>query len=194
VTRSARGRLALAVVLAAAAGASCDRSPDRQVVQPSPAPVSSAAPSPPAPTTSAAAPRSPTPAAGTRVVVAADIACDPDHRAYAGGLGTDRECRQRATAQLTAQLRPAAVLLPGDLQYERGHLADFRASWARSWGRFDEISYPAPGNHEYGMGVAPGYFDYFGDRAGPRGKGYYSADIGGWHVVALNSNCERVGG
>jgi len=192
VTPPARGRLAaLAVLLCAVAMSSCDRSPGRREVRPSavsPAATSAATPTTPAPTSS------PTPAGGTRVVVAADIACDPDHRAYAGGAGTERECRQRATAQLAARLRPAAVLLPGDLQYERGHLADFRATWARSWGRFDEISYPAPGNHEYGTGVAPGYFEYFGERAGPRGKGYYSAEIGGWHVVALNSNCELVGG
>src|SRR5205823_12812043 len=31
-------------------------------------------------------------------------------------------------------------------------------------------------------------FDYFGDHVGPRGKGYYSFDLGAWHIIVLNSN------
>jgi alkaline phosphatase len=52
---------------------------------------------------------------------------------------------------------------------------------------------PAPGNHEWERPPALGYFDYFGARAGPRGRGWYSYDAGGWHFVALNGNCEAVG-
>ena len=56
------------------------------------------------------------------------------------------------------------------------------------------ISRPILGNHE---SSGTGYFDYFNGResdglAGPRGKGYYSFDVGSWHLVALNSNCDRV--
>ncbi len=64
------------------------------------------------------------------------------------------------------------------------------------WGRVRAISRPILGNHESGGGAA--YFDYFNGvgvsdgPAGPRGKGYYSFDLGGWHLVALNSNCESV--
>src|SRR6185436_1008665 len=36
-------------------------------------------------------------------------------------------------------------------------------------------------------GAAP-YFDYFGANAGPAGLGYYSFEVGTWHVVSLNSN------
>jgi len=178
--------------LALVALASCDGAPQRRAAPPStsqPAPTRTPATVPPS-TTAPAPPKE----AGMRVVIAADIACDPDHEAYAGGAGRDRQCRQRATAELTARLRPQAVLLPGDLQYGRGSLADFRTSWAPTWGRFDRISYPAPGNHEYTRGVATAYFDYFDERAGPRGKGYYGADIRPWHVLSLNSNCEWVGG
>ena len=50
-----------------------------------------------------------------------------------------------------------------------------------------------PGNHEYHTAEAMGYFDYFGKAAGQPGKGYYSYDLGQWHIVALNSNCEEVG-
>jgi hypothetical protein len=50
------------------------------------------------------------------------------------------------------------------------------------------------GNHEYGTPGATAYFDYFGPAAGERGKGYYSYDLGTWHLVVLNSNCRPVGG
>ena len=54
--------------------------------------------------------------------------------------------------------------------------------------------HPSVGNHEYHTPGAAGYFDYFGTAAGPRDKGYYSFDIGAWHLVALNSNCTEIGG
>jgi 3',5'-cyclic AMP phosphodiesterase CpdA len=41
---------------------------------------------------------------------------------------------------------------------------------------------------------ASGYFDYFGAAAGDRDKGYYSYDLGRWHVVVINSNCRQAGG
>ena len=53
---------------------------------------------------------------------------------------------------------------------------------------------PAVGNHEYYTAGAKPYYDYFGARAGARGKGYYSYDLGSWHIVVLNSNCNKVGG
>jgi hypothetical protein len=56
------------------------------------------------------------------------------------------------------------------------------------------ITYPVVGNHEYQTRGAAGHFDYFGARAGDRSRGYYSFDVGTWHVVALNSNCSQVGG
>ena len=70
----------------------------------------------------------------------------------------------------------------------------------RSWGRVKSRIHPVAGNHEYQTAGAAGYFDYFngvGNATGPagdRGKGYYSYEIGSWHVIALNSNCAEVGG
>lgn len=122
------------------------------------------------------------------VVAAGDIAC-PAERPV-----TDRTCQHRATADLIAGLRPDAVLALGDLQYEKGELADFQSSYGPTWGRFAEITYPAPGNHEYRTAGAAGYFDYFGLRAGKPDAGWYSVDIAGWHVVVLNSECEQIGG
>ncbi|MDQ3099203.1 MAG: metallophosphoesterase [bacterium] len=99
------------------------------------------------------------------------------------------------------QLKPSAVLLLGDIQYENGSLSLFNASFLPSWGRFNNITYPAPGNHEYGTPGASGYFQYYAtngnqtvkSKLDPQ-KGYYSYDIGTWHMISLNSNCAAAGG
>jgi hypothetical protein len=88
----------------------------------------------------------------------------------------------------------AAVLPLGDIQYEDGSLDKFSASYAPSWGRLKSITHPVPGNHEYLTADAAGYYSYFGAAAGDPAKGYYSYDVGAWHVVALNSNCTPIGG
>jgi acid phosphatase type 7 len=128
------------------------------------------------------------------VGVSADIACSPASPAFNGGLGTATECRQAAVSDLLLDSGLTAVLIPGDIQYEKGEYEHFVRSYDVSWGRLNGITYPAPGNHEYGTSGAAGYYDYFGPRAGDRLKGYYSFDIGTWHVIALNSNCAPVGG
>jgi calcineurin-like phosphoesterase family protein len=95
---------------------------------------------------------------------------------------------QQATADRIAEIDPDAVLLLGDLQYPNGDLADFRRLYHPTWGRFKATSRPSPGNHEYHTPAAAGYLDYFGRAARPAGRSYYSFDLGGWHVIALNSN------
>lgn len=95
---------------------------------------------------------------------------------------------QQATAALVADGHYDAVLLLGDTQYEVGALQDFHTYFEPTWGRFMERLYPVPGNHEYYTPGASGYFEYFGARAGPRGLGYYSFDLGSWHLVALNTS------
>ena len=141
------------------------------------------------------------PATGDPVVAAAgDIACDPASSSFNNGLGTSSSCRQKYTSDLLVGAQLAAVLALGDIQYEDGTLAQFQQSYDRSWGRVKDITYPAVGNHEYQTPKAAGYFDYFNGvgvqtgRAGDRSKGYYSFNIGSWHVVTLNSNCSQVGG
>ena len=98
------------------------------------------------------------------------------------------------TAEVLGAMQPDAVLTLGDHQYPSGTLADFEAMYAKSWGAYRDITFPVPGNHEYGTPGARGYFAYFGDRAGEPDKGYYSYDLGAWHLVALNSECQHVGG
>lgn len=134
--------------------------------------------------------------AATAPVIAAagDIACaagDPD---FNGGNGTATRCHMRATSDLMVGAGLSAVLPLGDEQYKSGTLAEFRGSYDASWGRLNGIVRPVAGNHEYLTAGAAGYYSYFGAAAGDPGKGYYSYDIGSWHLVALNSNCPKVGG
>jgi len=134
------------------------------------------------------------PRGGVRIAAAGDIACDPSSSSFRGGLGSGLECRQRATSELLVRGRYAAVLALGDLQYEHGELAAFRASYGPTWGRVKAITRPAPGNHEYETAAAAGYFAYFAAAAHGPSRGYYSFDLGGWHLVALNSSCSEIEG
>jgi acid phosphatase type 7 len=134
------------------------------------------------------------------IAAAGDIACDPSGSSFNSGLGTPTSCRQLYTSDLLVGRDVAAVLPLGDLQYPNGELENFQQSYHQSWGRFKSITHPVVGNHEYHTSGAAGYFDYFngpGNADGPAGersKGYYSYDVGSWHLIALNSNCSDVGG
>lgn len=94
---------------------------------------------------------------------------------------------QRRTARLIISIDPTAALTLGDNQYPDGELADFLSSYDPTWGRFRDITRPVPGNHDYHTEGADGYFDYFGPRAHRANGGYYSFDLGAWHLVAVNS-------
>ena len=128
------------------------------------------------------------------IAAAGDIACSPDIAAFNDGRGTRGACRQLATSNLIVDGAYAAILPLGDIQYDDGELRNFRRAYGPSWGRLNQITYPVPGNHEYGTPRAAGYFAYFGPRAGSPAQGYYSFDVGAWHLIALNSNCGAVGG
>jgi acid phosphatase type 7 len=134
-------------------------------------------------------------AADPVIAAAGDIACDPADANFNGGLGTTSACRQNHTSDLLVDAGLARVLALGDLQYDSASYNDFLGSYDPSWGRVKSITRPVLGNHE---GSGTGYFDYFNGAgkstgsAGTRGKGYYSYDVGAWHLIALNSNCDRV--
>jgi len=111
------------------------------------------------------------------------------------GAGDIARCTSLAdekTAALIARI-PGTVFTAGDNAYDDGSAANF-ACYNRSWGRVKARTRPVVGNHDYETRGASAYFDYFGAAAGPRGKGWYSYNVGAWHVVALNSNCDEVGG
>jgi hypothetical protein len=131
-------------------------------------------------------------AAGPTVAAVGDLVCASNDPARVAGDPT--VCQDRRTAELAGRRAFVAFLLLGDLQYEDGALARFRTAYASTWGRFRSRSRPVPGNHEYDTPGAVGYFDYFGAAVGRRDEGWYSFDVGAWHLVALNSNCEDVGG
>jgi len=138
------------------------------------------------------------------IAAAGDISCDPANSGYNGGNGVATRCRQRYTSDLLVNAGFASVLDLGDNQYECGSLTAYQQAYDPSWGRVKAITRPAPGNHEYltsgGTGCdssnanANGYFNYFGAAAGTRGQGWYSFDIGTWHIISLNSQCSAVGG
>src|SRR5919112_5582605 len=109
----------------------------------------------------------------------------------AGDIASCRSTGDEETAGLLAGIR-GTVATFGDNAYPRGTDADFAECYAPSWGKFKARTMPSPGNHE--AAASSGYFDYFGAAAGEPGKGYYSYDLGSWHVISLNSNCSVVVG
>jgi acid phosphatase type 7 len=131
--------------------------------------------------------------AGADPVIAAagDIACSPSDPFFFGGSGDATHCAQKRTAALIGTVD--AVLPLGDNQYNSGSLSNYLSVFDKTWGAFKAKSFPVPGNHEYGTTNAGGYFSYFGSRAGPSGKGWYSFNVGTWHLIALNSECDRLG-
>jgi len=120
------------------------------------------------------------PAADPTVVAAGDIA----------------DCKTLSGSEATAKLLdsiPGTVLPIGDLAYPDGSDANFKC-YDKTWGRHKARTRPAPGNHEYHTPGAAAYFKYFGSAAGEPGRGYYSFDLGSWHIIALSSECKDVGG
>jgi acid phosphatase type 7 len=113
------------------------------------------------------------------------------------GAGDIASCDDLAGAYATAKLIekiPGTVVAIGDLAYPDGSDQNFADCYAPTWGRFKDRTRPAPGNHEYHVDGASGYARYFGPAGGDSTKGYYSYDLGSWHIVALNSECLEVGG
>jgi acid phosphatase type 7 len=149
-------------------------------------------------------------AGGDPVVAAAgDYGCDPLSPSYNNldGTASGGECQQKATSNLLTNGNFSAVLALGDQHY-CGSLPEYQQAYDPTWGRVKSITHPIPGNHEYltsggstptigcdsSNAGAAGYFNYFGSAAGTPGQGWYSFDMGTWHLIALNSNCSDVGG
>jgi PKD repeat protein len=104
--------------------------------------------------------------------------------------GCNSTYKDEATAALIAKYPTATVYTVGDNAYPDGTATDYSQCYAPSWGKFKDRTRPAPGNHEYHQAGATPYFDYYGANAGPAGRGYYSYDVGGWHIVSLNSEID----
>ena len=113
------------------------------------------------------------------------------------GAGDIASCKSLEGAEATAKLIeniPGEVFAAGDLAYEKGTAEEFKNCYDKTWGRFKNRTHPAPGNHEfYGSKDGSPYFNYWGVQAGPAERGYYSFDLGSWHIIALNTNCATPG-
>lgn len=135
----------------------------------------------PRPTATPLPTRTATPGGSTAVVLAAgDIA-------RCGSSGDVK------TASILSK-NSGAILPLGDNAYESGSLTEYQDCYNPSWGAFLNRTMPVTGNHEYLTTGASGYFEYFGAAAGDPSKGYYSYNLGAWHILAINSNCSEVGG
>ena len=148
-----------------------------------------------------------------------DIGCEPNTpensnnptNLKCGGEGVGGFAAEYATANEVERMRPNLVALLGDEQYQVGKLSDFQNSFDKTYGAFKFLQRPAPGNHEYyaytkhgdaeGAQNGSGYFAYYNGQSGdgsirPHGqagsynKGWYSYDLGKWHIISLNAECD----
>jgi len=112
------------------------------------------------------------------------------------GAGDISECGNNHDEETAALLDgiPGTVFTLGDNVYHSGTLTEFNTCYGPTWGRHRARTRPATGNHDYDTSNAAGYYSYFGAAAGPPPSGYYSYDVGAWHVVVLNSECSKIGG
>ena len=105
-----------------------------------------------------------------------------------GQKGDERTAR--LIERLLIQFPQAQVFTTGDNVQIMGEIYEYTHCFHSTWGRFQERIHPSPGNHDWYFNQGDAYFDYFGAAAGERGVGYYSYNLGDWHIVSLNSNCE----
>jgi acid phosphatase type 7 len=134
-------------------------------------------------------------AAPARSSAAAPAASDPTLAAAGDIIGncTSGSCGYRKTATVITSLNPTTVLALGDISNRSGWASDYTRWFNSSWGVFKAKIRPVPGNHDYQAPGAKNYFNYFGAAANPP-LGYYSFDVGTWHIIAINSNCSKMGG
>ena len=107
------------------------------------------------------------------------------------GAGDLANCETPQASEKVAQLLnnvEGLLFTAGDNAYENGTFEEFQKCYGPTWGRHLARTRPSPGNHDYNTRGAAGYFQYFGDLAGPAGLGYYSYDHGAWKILSLNSN------
>ena len=135
------------------------------------------------------------PALSAAAAPTAAAASDPTLAAAGDIIGdcTGSSCGYQKTAAVITSLNPTTVLALGDVSNRSGSASDYTSRFNGSWGVFKAKIRPVPGNHDYGAPGAVNFFNYFGAAANPP-RGYYSYDVGTWHIIAINSNCSEVGG
>jgi hypothetical protein len=126
----------------------------------------------------------------------ASLSAANDAAAILAGAGDIADCKDLSGAEATAKLLDhvaGTVMAVGDLAYPDGTKENF-ACYDKTWGRARSRTRPAPGNHEFHSSGATPYFEYFGAVAGDPKTGYYSYELGMWHIIVLNSECVAAGG
>ena len=123
----------------------------------------------------------------TITVVSSPPSSDDPVIVGAGDIASCSSTGDEATATLLDNISGTVFTL-GDNAYTNGTASEFTNCYAPSWGRHLARTRPSPGNHEYNTLNATGYYGYFGNAAGDPTKGYYSYDVGAWHIIVLNSN------
>lgn len=117
----------------------------------------------------------------------------PDDDPVLVGAGDIADCNtadDEATAALLDGIG-GTVYTTGDNAYPDGRLRDFEECYEPTWGRHKDRTRPVPGNHDHRTDGLDGYLEYFGDAAvNSDGDPWYSYDLGQWHIVALDSECE----
>jgi acid phosphatase type 7 len=111
----------------------------------------------------------------------------------AGDISSCSGSGDEATAKLIDGIA-GVVFTAGDNAYESGSTSEYTNCYNPTWGRFKDRTNPSPGNHEYNTSGATGYYGYFGAAAGDPSKGYYSYNLGSWHIVVLNSEISTATG
>jgi hypothetical protein len=120
----------------------------------------------------------------------------PGQTAVLIGAGDIADCKDLSGAEATAKLldqNAGTIMAVGDLAYPDGTKENF-VCYDKTWGRAKARTRPAAGNHEFHSAGGTPYFDYFGAAAGDPKTGYYSYELGAWHIIVLNSECLDVGG
>jgi hypothetical protein len=107
----------------------------------------------------------------------------------AGDIASCSSSGDEATALLLDNI-PGTVFTLGDNAYESGSASEYANCYGPSWGKHKTRTRPTPGNHEYNTTGATGYYGYFGAAAGDPTTGYYSYELGQWHIIVLNSNSD----
>jgi len=129
-------------------------------------------------------------------VITVQPASGPPVIAGAGDIADCSRSSQEATAEVLDKIVGTVVTF-GDQAYDAGSLTEYMNCYDPSWGRHKARTRPSPGNHEYNSGSAAGaagYYSYFGAAAGDPAKGYYSYDLGAWHLIVINSNLDMSAG
>jgi hypothetical protein len=111
----------------------------------------------------------------------------------AGDIANCSSNNDESTAKVLDNIAGTVFTL-GDNVYPDGTASQFTDCYGPTWGRHKSRTKPVPGNHDYHTSGASGYYNYFGAAAGDPSKGYYSYNLGNWHIIALNSEITQSAG